>query len=249
MSLLKEKNALVTGGSRGIGAAIVERFAEEGANVAFTYHSSKEKADTLAANISSTYGVKVLAFQSDASSYTASEELVKNVLETFGQVDILVNNAGITRDTLMLRMSEDHWDAVMDNNLKSVFNLTKHIIRPMMKNRKGAIINMSSIVGVTGNAGQANYAASKAGIIGFSKSIAKEMGSRNIRCNVIAPGFISTDMTDELDEKTRDAYLTNIPLKRLGEAKEIADACVYLGSELSSYVSGQVLSVCGGLNT
>lgn len=249
MSLLKEKNALVTGGSRGIGAAIVERFAEEGANVAFTYHSSKEKAEALATKISEAYGVKVLAFQSDASSYSASEELVKNVLETFGQVDILVNNAGITRDTLMLRMSEDHWDAVMDNNLKSVFNLTKHMIRPMMKNRKGSIINMSSIVGVTGNAGQANYAASKAGIIGFSKSIAKEMGSRNIRCNVIAPGFISTDMTDELDEKTRDAYLTNIPLKRLGDAKEIADACVYLGSELSSYVSGQVLSVCGGLNT
>lgn len=249
MNLLQDKTALITGGSRGIGAAIVERFAEEGANVAFTYHSSKEKAEAVAERVSAAHGVKVLAFQSDAASFSAAETLVNDVLEAFGQVDILINNAGITRDNLMLRMSEEQWDTVMSNNLKSVFNLTKHIVRPMMKNRKGSIINMSSIVGVTGNAGQANYAASKAGIIGFSKSIAKEIGSRNIRCNVIAPGFISTDMTDGLDEKTRDAYLSNIPLKRLGEAKEIADACVYLGSDLSSYVSGQVLSVCGGLNT
>lgn len=249
MNLLQDKTALITGGSRGIGAAIVERFAEEGANIAFTYHSSKEKAEAVAERVSAAHGVKVLAFQSDAASFDAAEALVKGVLEAFGQIDILINNAGITRDNLMLRMSEEQWDTVMSNNLKSVFNLTKHVIRPMMKQRKGSIINMSSIVGVTGNAGQANYAASKAGIIGFSKSIAKEMGSRNIRCNVIAPGFISTDMTDELDEKTRDAYLTNIPLKRLGEAKEIGDACVYLGSDLSSYVSGQVLSVCGGLNT
>ena len=249
MNLLQDKTALITGGSRGIGAAIVERFAEEGANIAFTYHSSKEKAEAVAERVSAAHGVKVLAFQSDAASFTAAEALVKDVLEAFGQIDILVNNAGITRDNLMLRMSEEQWDTVMSNNLKSVFNLTKHVIRPMMKQRKGSIINMSSIVGVTGNAGQANYAASKAGIIGFSKSIAKEMGSRNIRCNVIAPGFISTDMTDELDEKTRAAYLTNIPLKRLGEAREIGDACVYLGADLSSYVSGQVLSVCGGLNT
>ncbi len=249
MNLLQGKTALITGGSRGIGAAIVERFAEEGANIAFTYHSSKEKAEAVAERVGTAHGVKVLAFQSDAASFVAAENLVKEVLDAFGQVDILVNNAGITRDNLMLRMSEEQWDTVMSNNLKSVFNLTKHLIRPMMKKRQGSIINMSSIVGVTGNAGQANYAASKAGIIGFSKSIAKEMGSRNIRCNVIAPGFISTDMTDELDEKTRDAYLTNIPLKRLGEAREIADACVYLGSDLSSYVSGQVLSVCGGLNT
>ena len=249
MKLLQDKIALVTGGSRGIGAAIVARFAEAGANVAFTYHSSREKAEALAQAVSAEHGVQVSAHQSDAASYSAAEELIGQVIETYGKLDILVNNAGITRDTLMLRMSEEQWDEVIANNLKSVFNLTKHAIRPMMRNRGGSIINMSSIVGVTGNAGQANYAASKAGIIGFSKSIAKEMGSRSIRCNVIAPGFISTDMTDELDEKTREAYLSSIPLKRLGDAKEIADACIFLGSDLSTYVSGQVLSVCGGLNT
>lgn len=249
MNLLKDKIALVTGGSRGIGACIVERFAEAGAQVAFTYHSSKEKAEALAAAVSERYGVTVQAYQSDAASYAAAEQLVNDVLAAFGRIDILVNNAGITRDTLMLRMSEEQWDTVMDNNLKSVFNLTKHVIRPMMKNKSGSIINMSSIVGITGNAGQANYAASKAGIIGFSKSIAKEMGSRNIRCNVIAPGFIATDMTDELDEKTRDAYLANIPLRRFGEGNEVADACIFLGSDMSTYVSGQVLSVCGALNT
>jgi 3-oxoacyl-[acyl-carrier protein] reductase len=249
MNLLKDKIALVTGGSRGIGACIVERFAEAGAQVAFTYHSSKEKAEALAAAVSERHGVTVQAYQSDAASYAAAEQLVNDVLAAFGRIDILVNNAGITRDTLMLRMSEEQWDTVMDNNLKSVFNLTKHVIRPMMKNKSGSIINMSSIVGITGNAGQANYAASKAGIIGFSKSIAKEMGSRNIRCNVIAPGFIATDMTDELDEKTRDAYLANIPLRRFGEGNEVADACIFLGSDMSTYVSGQVLSVCGALNT
>ncbi len=249
MKLLQDKVALVTGGSRGIGAAIVSEFAAAGANVAFTYHSSREKAEALATALSEEHGVSVSAHQSDAASYSAAEELIGSVLETYGKLDILVNNAGITRDTLMLRMSEEQWDEVMANNLKSVFNLTKHAIRPMMRNRGGSIINMSSIVGVTGNAGQANYAASKAGIIGFSKSIAKEMGSRSIRCNVIAPGFISTDMTDELDEKTKEAYLSNIPLKRLGEAKEIAEACIFLGSDMSAYISGQVLSVCGGLNT
>ncbi len=249
MNLLKDKIALVTGGSRGIGACIVERFAEAGAQVAFTYHSSKEKAEALAAAVSERYGATVQAYQSDAASYAAAEQLVNDVLAAFGRIDILVNNAGITRDTLMLRMSEEQWDTVMDNNLKSVFNLTKHVIRSMMKNKSGSIINMSSIVGITGNAGQANYAASKAGIIGFSKSIAKEMGSRNIRCNVIAPGFIATDMTDELDEKTRDAYLANIPLRRFGEGNEVADACIFLGSDMSTYVSGQVLSVCGALNT
>jgi 3-oxoacyl-[acyl-carrier protein] reductase len=249
MKLLQDKVALITGGSRGIGASIVRRFAEAGAQVAFTYHSSKEKAEAVAAEVSSEYGVTVTAYQSDAASYSAAEELVAKVLEAFGKIDILINNAGVTRDTLMLRMSEDQWDTVISNNLKSVFNLTKHVVRPMMKARTGSIINMSSIVGITGNAGQANYAASKAGIIGFSKSIAKEMGSRNIRSNVIAPGFISTDMTDELDEKTREAYLSNIPLRRLGEGKEVADVCVFLASDMSSYVSGQVISVCGALNT
>lgn len=249
MNLLNDKIALVTGGSRGIGACIVERFAAAGAQVAFTYHSSKEKAEALAAEVSARHGVTVQAYQSDAASYAAAEQLVNDVLTAFGRIDILVNNAGITRDTLMLRMSEEQWDTVIENNLKSVFNLTKHAIRPMMKQKAGSIINISSIVGITGNAGQANYAASKAGIIGFSKSIAKEMGSRNIRCNVIAPGFIATDMTDELDEKTRDTYLANIPLRRFGEGTEVADTCVFLGSDMSAYISGQVLSVCGALNT
>lgn len=249
MSLLTNKKALITGGSRGIGAAIVKRFAEEGADVAFTYNSSKEKAEALAAEISATYGVVCKAYQSDAASFSAAEALINAVIADFGQIDVLINNAGITRDTLMLRMSEQQWDDVIANNLKSVFNLTKHAIRFMMKNKGGSIINMSSIVGITGNAGQANYAASKAGIIGFSKSIAKEMGSRNVRCNVIAPGFIETDMTHELDDKTKEAYLQNIPLKRLGGAREIADACVFLGSDMSTYVTGQTLSVCGGLNT
>jgi 3-oxoacyl-[acyl-carrier protein] reductase len=247
MKLLAGKTALVTGGSRGIGAAIVRRFAEQGADVAFTYRSSAEQAHALAAELEQ-QGVKAQAFHSDAGSYQAAEELVKAVLAAFGKVDILVNNAGITRDNLMLRMSEEQWDEVMLNNLKSIFNLTKHLMRPMMRSG-GSIINMSSIVGITGNAGQANYAASKAGIIGFTKSIAKEMGSRNIRCNAIAPGFIETDMTDALDEKVKEGYLSNIPLKRLGRAEEVADVCVFLGSDLSSYLSGQVLSVCGALNT
>ncbi|WP_020536844.1 3-oxoacyl-[acyl-carrier-protein] reductase [Lewinella cohaerens] len=248
MALLQDKVALITGGSRGIGASIVSRFAQAGAQVAFTYHSSKEKADALAQAVAAEYGVTVKAYQSDAASFSAAEELAKQVLEDFGTIDVLVNNAGITRDNLILRMNEEQWDQVMDNNLKSVFNLTKQVVRPMMKSRAGSIINVSSIVGITGNAGQSNYAASKAGIIGFSKSIAKELGSRNVRCNVIAPGFIATDMTDELDEKTRDAYLSNIPLRRFGEGTEIADACVFLASDMSSYISGQVLSVCGALN-
>ena len=238
----------MTGGSRGIGAAIVRRFAEQGADVAFTYRSSAGSAEALAEELSST-GVKVKAYQSDAADFQASEALAKAVLEEYGKVDILVNNAGITQDTLMLRMSEEQWDDVIHTNLKSVFNLTKHLIRPMMKNRGGSIINLSSIVGMTGNAGQANYAASKAGILGFTKSIAKEMGTRNIRCNAVAPGFIETDMTDALDEKTKAAYLANIPLKRLGKPEEVADVCVFLGCDLSAYLSGQVLSVCGALNT
>ncbi|MEN0006140.1 MAG: 3-oxoacyl-[acyl-carrier-protein] reductase [Bacteroidota bacterium] len=248
MKLLQDKVALVTGGSRGIGAAIAHRFAEEGATVVFTYLSSEERAKGVEGELKK-LGGEALAVRSDASSFEQAEQLIKTVLEAYGKIDILVNNAGITRDTLMLRMTEEQWDQVIQTNLKSVFNLTKHALRPMMKNRGGSIINMSSIVGVTGNAGQANYAASKAGIFGFSKSIAKEMGSRSIRCNAIAPGFIETDMTGELDEQTKASYLNNIPLKRLGQAKEIADACVFLGSDLSTYISGQTLSVCGGLNT
>lgn len=248
MKLLEGKVALVTGGSRGIGAAITQRFAEQGADVAFTYRSSGEQAEAVARQLSG-LGAKAIAYQSDASSYQAAEELTNAVLQEFGKVDILVNNAGITRDNLMLRMTEEMWDEVIQANLKSIFNLTKHLIRHMMKNRGGSIINMSSIVGMTGNAGQANYAASKAGIIGFTKSVAKEMGSRNIRCNAIAPGFIETDMTDALDEKVKEGYLANIPMKRLGKAEEVADVCVFLGSDLSAYVSGQVISVCGALNT
>ena len=248
MKLLQDKVALITGGSRGIGAGIVRRFAEQGANVAFTYRSSAESALAIEQELKD-MGVKAKAFQSDAASFEQAEALVKAVIEEFGRVDILINNAGITQDTLMLRMKEEQWDRVIEINLKSVFNLTKQVLRPMMKNRGGSIINMSSIVGITGNAGQANYAASKAGIIGFSKSIAKEVGSRNIRCNTIAPGFIETDMTDALNENVKAAYLNNIPMKRLGKAEEVADVCVFLASDLSAYVSGQTISVCGALNT
>ncbi len=247
MKLLQDKVALITGGSRGIGAAIVRKFAEAGAKIAFTYHSSSAKADAIVAELSET-GTEIKAYQSNAASYSAAEELVKNVLADFGQVDVLVNNAGITRDTLMLRMSEEQWDQVIETNLKSVFNLTKHLLRPMLKKRSGSIINMSSVVGEFGNAGQANYAASKAGIFGFTKSIAKEVGSRNIRCNAVAPGFIATEMTDELDEKVRDAFLAGIPMKRWGKAEEVADTCLFLASDLSAYVSGQTISVCGALN-
>ena len=246
MGLLDNKVALITGGSRGIGEAIVRRFIDEGASVAFTYRSSADSSNAIVEELSSKGKIK--AYKSDASSYEQAEALVKDVIEDFGQVDILINNAGITKDTLMLRMSEEQWDQVINVNLKSVFNLTKQIIKPMMKNRSGSIINMSSVVGVFGNAGQANYAASKAGIIGFSKSIAKEIGSRNIRCNALAPGFIGTEMTDELDPKVKENFLANIPLKRLGSVDDVANACVYLGSDLSKYVTGQVISVCGGMN-
>ena len=243
MGLLDGKVALITGGSRGIGAALVRNLSAAGARVAFTYRSSAGPAEALVQEL----GEHVKAYQSDAADYGAAESLIKRVTADFGGLHILINNAGVTRDTLMLRMNEEQWDTVLDNNLKSVFNLTKHALRGMMRGG-GSIINMSSIVGLQGNAGQANYAASKAGIIGFSKSIAKEMGSRNVRCNVIAPGFIETDMTDELPEKVREDYLANIPLKRFGTAEEIANACIFLGSDLSSYVNGQVLSVDGGLS-
>lgn len=245
MELLKDKVVLITGGSRGIGEAIVRKFVAQGAKVAFTYNSSAERSNALVAEL----GEGVKAYQSDAANFQASEALVKQVLVDFGRIDTLINNAGITKDTLMLRMSEEQWDAVIHTNLKSVFNLTKHVLRPMLKQRSGSIINMSSVVGVFGNAGQANYAASKAGIIGFSKSIAKEVGSRSIRCNAIAPGFIETDMTQELDEKVKAAFLSSIPMKRLGTGEEVAEACLFLASDLSKYISGQVISVCGALNT
>jgi len=247
MKLLENKVAIVTGGSRGIGAAIVRKFAEQGADVAFTYLSSEERAKGIEAELKE-LGSNAKAYKSDASSYEQAADLVKAVLQDYGQIDIVINNAGITRRTLMLRMSEEQWDQVIQTNLKSVFNLTKHVLRPMLKARKGSIINMSSVVGVFGNAGQANYAASKAGIFGFTKSIAKEVGSRSIRCNAIAPGFIETDMTDELDEKTKAAFLDGIPMKRLGKAEEVADTCVFLASDMSAYISGQTLSVCGALN-
>lgn len=245
--MLNNKVAIITGGSRGIGAALVRKFAEAGAKVAFTYRSSAEKANALVEEITAAGG-EAKAYQSDASSFEQARDLVKAVLKDFGQIDAVVNNAGITKDTLMLRMSEEQWDSVIDINLKSVFNLTKHVLRPMLKARKGSIINMSSVVGVFGNAGQANYAASKAGIFGFTKSIAKEVGSRGIRCNAVAPGFIETDMTEELDEKTKAAFLAGIPLKRLGKAEEVADLCVFLASDKSEYISGQTISICGGLN-
>lgn len=247
MALLSGKVALITGGSRGIGEALVLKYAEEGADIAFTYISSDEKAQAVVDKVS-TMGVKVKAFKSDASDYGQAETLVQEVVQYFGTIDILINNAGITKDTLLLRMSEEQWDQVMAVNLKSVFNLTKHIMKPMMKQKSGSIINIGSVVGVFGNAGQANYAASKAGIIGFSKSIAKEVGSRNIRCNVIAPGFIATDMTHVLTDEQKKSYEESIPLKKLGSGEDVANACVYLGSDMSTYVTGQVLSVCGGLN-
>ena len=245
MGLLTGKTALVTGGSRGIGEAIVRRFVAEGARVAFTYASSADRANALVEEL----GDGVVAFRSDAGSFAEAEQLITDVLAAFGTLDVVVNNAGITRDNLMLRMSEQQWDDVIHTNLKSCFNLTKHVLRPMMKARAGSIINMSSVVGDFGNAGQANYAASKAGIFGFTKSIAKEVGSRNIRCNAVAPGFISTEMTEVLDDKTKQGFLDAIPMRRLGDAREVADVCVFLASDLSSYVNGQTISVCGALNT
>lgn len=244
--LLEGKTALVTGGSRGIGRSVVEEFVKQGASVAFTYLSSEDKANAVVEGLKE-FGT-VRAYRSDAARMEDAEALVKQVLEDLGSIDILVNNAGITRDTLILRMSEDQWNEVIRTNLNSVFNLTKQVMRPMMKARKGSIINMSSIVGMTGNAGQSNYAASKAGVIAFSKSIAQEVGSRNIRCNAIAPGFVETDMTSDFSEVARASFIETIPLKRLGNPEDIANAAVYLASDLSAYVTGQVISVCGGLN-
>lgn len=246
MGELTGKVALITGGSRGIGESLVKEFAKAGAEVAFTFISSEEKAKAVAeeARLS---GTKVKYYQSDASNFEQASALIEEVIKEFGKIDILVNNAGVTRDNLMLRMTEDQWDQVINTNLKSIFNLTKHVLKPMLKNRSGSIIHMSSVVGVFGNAGQANYAASKAGIIGFSKSVAKEVGSRGIRSNVVTPGFIATDMTHALTEEQKKAYEDNIPLKRLGQAEDVTNACIFLASDKSTYITGQSISVCGGL--
>lgn len=246
MTLLKNKVALITGASRGIGREIAKKFAEQGANVAFTYLSSVEKGIALENELAA-FGIKAKGFRSDASDYAAAEQLITDVVAAFGTLDILVNNAGITRDTLLMRMSEEQWDDVMRVNLKSVFNLTKAATKPMMRAKSGSIINITSVVGLMGNAGQANYSASKAGIIGFTKSVAKELGSRNIRSNAIAPGFIETEMTGELNDKALEDWLKNIPLKRAGQGDEVANACVFLASEMSKYITGQVLQVDGGM--
>ncbi|MCC5939783.1 MAG: 3-oxoacyl-[acyl-carrier-protein] reductase [Lunatimonas sp.] len=248
MGLLQGKTALITGASKGIGRAIALRFAEEGADVAFTYLSSVEKGQALESELQA-FGVKAKGYRSDASDFNAAEELINSVVAEFGRLDILINNAGITRDNLLMRMSEENWDEVINTNLKSCFNTVKAATRTMMKAKSGSIINITSVVGVKGNAGQANYAASKAGIIGFSKSVALELGSRNIRCNAVAPGFIETEMTAVLDEKTVQGWRDGIPMKRGGKPEEVADACVFLGSDMSSYISGQVLQVNGAMAT
>ena len=245
--LLKGKTAIVTGGSRGIGKAIVEKFVENGCNVAFTYIHNDEQAKLLEDTYKNA-SVKVKSYKSNAGLYSECELLVQQVTEDFGNVDVLVNNAGITRDNLLLRMTEEQWNEVIEANLKSVFNLTKHLSKSMLRNKSGSIINLTSIVGEKGQAGQANYAASKAGIIGFTKSIADEFGSRNIRCNAIAPGFIETDMTGVLSDSLKNSILDKIPMKRMGRANEVADAALFLASDMSTYISGQVLSVCGGMN-
>lgn len=246
MGLLERKVVLITGASRGIGKAIAEKCVAEGAKVAFTYMSSDEKAKQLADELTSSGGV-AKGFKSNAADFDAAQKLVDEVVAEFGTVDVLVNNAGITRDTLLMRMSEEQWDEVINTNLKSAFNLTKAVQRPMLKARSGSIINMSSVVGVSGNAGQANYAASKAGMIGFTKSVAQELGSRNIRCNAIAPGFIETEMTAALDEKVVEDWRNSIPLKRGGSPEDVAHAVLFLGSDMSAYVTGQTLHVCGGM--
>jgi 3-oxoacyl-[acyl-carrier protein] reductase len=246
MKLLAGKTALITGASKGIGRKIAEKFAQEGANVAFTYLSSVEKGLALEDELKA-FGSQVKGYRSDASKFAEAEQLINDIVADFGTIDIVVNNAGITKDGLLMRMSEENFDDVIEVNLKSVFNTTKAASKIMMKNRSGVFINMSSIVGVQGNAGQANYAASKAGIIGFSKSVAKELGSRNIRTNVVAPGFIRTEMTEVLDPKVVEGWEKDIPLKRAGEVEDVANVCVFLASDLSAYVTGQVISVCGGM--
>ena len=248
MKLLEGKNILITGGSRGIGKSIVEVLFKNGANVGFTFSSSQSAANEIAKNLNSS-SQKCIAYKSDASKLDQCENLVESFLNDFETIDVLINNAGITKDNLLMRMSEDDFEKVMEVNLKSVFNMTKACQRVFLKNRKGSIINMSSVVGVKGNAGQSNYAASKAGIIGFSKSIAQELGSRSIRCNVIAPGFIKTEMTDNLSDSIIESWTENIPLKRPGESNDVANLCLFLASDLSSYITGQVINVDGGLLT
>lgn len=248
MGLLTGKKALVTGASKGIGRSIAIRFAQEGADVAFTYLSSVEKGEALEKELAA-FGIKAKGFRSDASDFKAADTLITDVVTFLGGIDILVNNAGITRDNLLMRMSEENWDEVININLKSCFNTVKAVTRTMMKAKSGSIINITSVVGVKGNAGQANYAASKAGIIGFTKSVALELGSRNIRCNAIAPGFIETEMTAVLDEKTVQSWRDAIPMKRGGKPEEVAEACVFLGSDMSTYISGQTLQVNGAMNT
>jgi 3-oxoacyl-[acyl-carrier protein] reductase len=248
MKLLENKIAIVTGASRGIGEAIALKLAGHGAHIAFTYLSSEEKAKALEDRLKG-LGVRAKAYRSNAGVFSESEAFVNDVVKEFGTVDICVNNAGISKDNLLLRLSPEQWDDVINVNLKSVFNVTKQVIRPMMKAKTGSIINMSSIIGIGGNAGQSSYAASKAGIIGFTKSIAKELGSRNIRCNAIAPGFIETDMTHYLkDGEGAKKFLEDIPLGRFGKAEEIAETALFLASDMSTYITGQVISVCGGLN-
>lgn len=248
MKLLEGKTAIITGATRGIGRGIALTFAKQGANVAFTYSSSEEAAIALEQELT-TFGVKAKSYKSNAADFNEAQSLVDQVLEFFGTVDVLINNAGITKDNLLMRMSEADFDNVMDVNLKSVFNMTKAVQKTMLKTRNGVIINMSSVVGVKGNAGQANYAASKAGIIGFSKSVALELGSRNIRCNVVAPGFIETEMTAKLGEETVKGWTDAIPLKRGGTPEDIANACVFLSSDLATYITGQVINVDGGMLT
>ena len=250
MKLLSGKTAIVTGAARGIGEAVALKFAEHGANVAFTFvsDSSSEKAQTLVKKIE-TLGVKAKAYQSNAADYASCELLVNEVLSEFGQIDICVNNAGISKDNLLLRMTPEQWNEVIQVNLNSVFNMTKQVIKPMMKAKQGSIINMSSVIGEMGNAGQSSYAASKAGVIGFTKSVAKELGSRNIRCNAIAPGFVETDMTSYLKEgDSADKYKSLIPLGRFASAEDIANVCLFLGSDMGSYITGQTISACGGMN-
>jgi len=245
--MLQGKTALITGASRGIGKGIADVFAKNGCNIAFTYASSVEKAMAFEQELTSLYGVKVKGYQSDAANFNQSMALAETVIADFGKIDCLINNAGITRDTLMLRMTEEQWDDVINTNLKSAFNLTKAFLKHFLGNRAGSIINMTSVVGVMGNAGQANYAASKAGMIGFTKSIAKELGSRNVRCNAVAPGFIETEMTHALDENVRKQWADSIPLKRGGSPEDVANVCLFLASDMSGYVTGQTLSVCGGM--
>jgi 3-oxoacyl-[acyl-carrier protein] reductase len=248
MDLLKGKTAIITGAARGIGRQIAISFAKEGADIAFTDLNIDDNMKNLEKELKA-MGVNAKGYASDASNFEQTDQVVNDIVNDFGSIDILVNNAGITRDTLLMRMDEETWDMVIKVNLKSVFNFTKAAQKTMLKQRSGSIINMSSVVGVSGNAGQTNYSASKAGIIGFTKSVAKELGSRGVRCNAIAPGFIITEMTGKLPEDVREAWIKGIPLRRGGTPEDVANTCIFLGSELSSYVSGQVINVCGGMNT